>query len=164
MIACREIGQIGKQQTPTLTWLGDSHLVVADDFRGSDGVSLIHVSESKGEHLELCPQASLPSTERRGEHSGDVRYYLSSRKPSVGEFSNCSRRHWGIESMHWVLDVVYHEDSSRLRTKNATSNMSFARRFVTTLLKRDTAWKNLRRKRKMAGWNTEFLQKLLFPA
>lgn len=106
----------------------------------------------------------ITSTERRGEHSGDVRYYLSSRKPSVGEFSNCSRRHWGIESMHWVLDVVFHEDSSRLRTKNATSNMSFARRFVTTLLKRDTTKKSLRRKRKMAGWNTEFLQKLMFPA
>ncbi|WP_372726251.1 ISAs1 family transposase [Novipirellula sp.] len=103
-------------------------------------------------------------TTRGDRQSSDVRYYISSRPARVHEFSNCARSHWSIESMHWVLDVVFHEDSSRLRTKNATSNMSFARRFVTTLLKRDTRKKSLRRKRKIAGWNTEFLEKLLFAA
>ncbi|WP_145207480.1 ISAs1 family transposase [Planctomycetes bacterium TBK1r] len=103
-------------------------------------------------------------TTRGDKQSSDVRYYISSRPARVREFSNCARKHWGIESMHWVLDVVFHEDSSRLRTKNATSNMSFARRFVTTLLKRDTRKKSLKRKRKIAGWNTDFLEKLLFAA
>lgn len=103
-------------------------------------------------------------TSRGDKQTSDIRYYISSRPARVGEFANSARRHWGIESMHWVLDVVFHEDSSRLRTRNATSNMSFTRRFVTTLLKRDTRKKSLRRKRKIAGWNTAFLEKLLFAA
>ena len=64
--------------------------------------------------------------------------------------------------MHWILDVVFHEDASRIRTGNATENMSFARRFVTTLLKQDTTKVSLKQKRKKAGWNTVFLEKLLF--
>ena len=66
--------------------------------------------------------------------------------------------------MHWVLDVVFHEDSSRIRTGNAVSNMSFARRFVTTLLKRDTYKRSLKGKRKKAARNTEFLENVLLTA
>jgi predicted transposase YbfD/YdcC len=103
-------------------------------------------------------------SERNGEQTSEVRYYLSSRSPRVGEFAASVRSHWGIESMHWILDVVFHEDSSRLRTKNASSNMSFTRKFITTLLKRDTSKGSLKRKRKRAGWNLNFLQEVLFPA
>ena len=64
--------------------------------------------------------------------------------------------------MHWILDVVFHEDASRIRIGNATENMSFTRRFVTTLLKQDTTKTSLKGKRRRAGWNTDFLEKLLF--
>lgn len=92
----------------------------------------------------------------------EVRYYISSREAKVGEFAEAVRRHWSIESMHWILDVVFHEDGSRIRIGNATENMSFTRRFVTTLLKQDTTKVSLKQKRKKAGWNTDFLEKLLF--
>lgn len=92
----------------------------------------------------------------------EVRYYISSRPPKVSEFSQSVRKHWGVESMHWILDVVFGEDSSRIRTKNATANMSFVRRFVTSLLKQDTSRSSLKAKRKRAGWNTDFLEKLMF--
>lgn len=92
----------------------------------------------------------------------EVRYYISSRLPKVSEFANSVRKHWGIESMHWVLDVVFGEDSSRIRTKHATANMSFVRRFVTSLLKQDTSRSSLKAKRKRAGWNTDFLETILF--
>jgi predicted transposase YbfD/YdcC len=92
----------------------------------------------------------------------EVRYYISSRPPKVSEFSNSVRKHWGIESMHWVLDVVFGEDKSRIRIGNATENMSFTRRFVTSLLKQDTSRSSLKAKRKRAGWNTDFLETILF--
>lgn len=105
-------------------------------------------------------QAITIST-KEGKESSEVRYYISSREAKVGEFSDSIRSHWSIESMHWVLDVVFHEDASRIRTGNATENMSFVRRFVTTLLKQDTTKVSLKQKRKKAGWNTDFLEKLL---
>ena len=107
---------------------------------------------------------TITTSTYRGKETSEIRYYLSSRPPRVGEFSKSVRSHWSIESMHWVLDVVFHEDASRIRTGNATSNMSFIRRFVTTLLKKDTTKKSLKQKRKKAGWNTDFLEKLLFMA
>jgi predicted transposase YbfD/YdcC len=107
---------------------------------------------------------AITSSTFRGKETSEVRYYLSSRPPRVGEFCKSVRSHWSIESMHWVLDVVFHEDASRIRTGNATSNMSFIRRFVTTMLKKDTTKKSLKQKRKKAGWNTYFLEKLLFGA
>ena len=96
------------------------------------------------------------------KETSEVRYYISSRPPKVSEFANSVRKHWGIESMHWILDVVFGEDSSRIRTKHATANMSFVRRFVTSLLKQDTSRSSLKAKRKRAGWNTDFLESLLF--
>ncbi len=96
------------------------------------------------------------------KESVEVRYYISSRAPKVNEFSAAVRKHWGIESMHWVLDVVFGEDASRIRLGHATENMSFVRKFVTSLLKQDTSRSSLKAKRKRAGWNTDFLEKLLF--
>ena len=107
---------------------------------------------------------AITSTTRGETHTDEVRYYISSRPARVSEFAKCVRNHWSIESMHWVLDVVFHEDASRIRTGNAVSNMSFARRFVTTLLKRDTYKRSLKGKRKKAARNSEFLKNVLFPA
>ncbi|TWU46798.1 Transposase DDE domain protein [Rubripirellula reticaptiva] len=94
----------------------------------------------------------------------EVRYFLISRPAKVSEFATSVRSHWSVESMHWVMDVVFHDDASRIRTKNATANFTFTRRYVTTLLKRDTTKRSLKQKRKKAGWNTDFLEKLLFAA
>ncbi|WP_044254571.1 ISAs1 family transposase, partial [Rhodopirellula sp. SWK7] len=94
----------------------------------------------------------------------EVRYFLISRPARVSEFATSVRSHWSVESIHWVLDVVFHDDACRIRTKNATANFTFTRRYVTTLLKRDTTKHSLKRKRKKAGWNTDFLEKLLFAA
>jgi len=65
--------------------------------------------------------------------------------------------------MHWILDVVFREDASRLRNGAAAENYSFLRKFVISLLKRDTSPGSLKGKRKRAVWNTDFLEALLFP-
>ena len=64
--------------------------------------------------------------------------------------------------MHWILDVVFKEDSSRLRNGESTQNFGFLRKFVISLLKRDTSKGSLKGKRKKAAWSTGFLEKLLF--
>ena len=101
-------------------------------------------------------------TEHGGQHTSQVRYYISSREPKVKEFASSGRQHWSIESMHWVLDVVFGEDASRIRNGDAAENFGFLRKFVISLLKRDTSTGSLKGKRKRAGWNTDFLEQLLF--
>jgi hypothetical protein len=66
--------------------------------------------------------------------------------------------------MHWILDVVFNEDKRRLRNGDSTENFGFLRKFVVSLLKRDTSKGSLVGKRKKAAWSTEFLEKLLFGA
>ncbi|GAB5515688.1 MAG: hypothetical protein Rhob2KO_34130 [Rhodopirellula baltica] len=56
---------------------------------------------------------------------------------------------------------MFHHDASRIRTTNATANFTFIRRYVTTLFKQDTPKRSLKQKRKKAGWNTDFLEKLM---
>lgn len=105
----------------------------------------------------------ITMTQTGDKHSSEVRYYILSRPPRVKEFAASTRSHWSIESMHWVLDVVFSEDASRLRNGAAAENYSFLRKFVISLLKRDTSPGSLKGKRKRAAWNTDFLEKLLFP-
>ena len=114
---------------------------------------------------------AISITKTGDKETSETRYCISSRVPKVGEFSASVRKHWGIESMHWILDVVFGEDASRfgedasrIRTGYAVENMSFMKKFVISLLKQDTSKTSLKGKRKRAAWNTDFLQKLMFGA
>ena len=101
--------------------------------------------------------------QREGKQTSETSYYITSLEAKVGIFSDSVRSHWGIEnSLHWVMDVVFGEDRSRIRQGHAAENMSFLRRFVTTLLKQDTSKSSLKQKRKEAAWDTDFLETLLF--
>ena len=112
--------------------------------------------------LKSIGQAITITTAPDGKETSEVRNYISSRAPKVKEFGKSVRGHWAIESMHWVLDVVFGEDSSRLRNGDSTQNFGFLRKFVVSLLKRDTSKGSLKGKRKKAAWSTDFLEKLLF--
>jgi predicted transposase YbfD/YdcC len=76
-----------------------------------------------------------------------------------------SRHHWGIENaLHWVLDVVFLEDISRVRKSNAGVNLSILRQVCASVLRREVAsGLSLRAKRKEASWNVRFLETLLTP-
>ena len=101
--------------------------------------------------------------EHHGKQTSETSYYICSFDAKVGVFSESVRSHWGIENgLHWVMDVVFGEDRSRIRKGHAAENMSFLRRFAITLLKRDTSKSSLKQKRKEAAWDTSFLEKLLF--
>jgi len=96
-----------------------------------------------------------------GAESGQVRYYLSSRYLSGKRFGEAVRGHWGIESMHWVLDVNFREDDSRTRERTLGNNLSWLRRFAVTLLKRHPDKDSLRGKMMSCMLNTDYLTQVL---
>ena len=96
-----------------------------------------------------------------GTESDEVRYYLSSRYLSGKRFGEAVRGHWGIESMHWVLDVNFREDDSRTRERTLGNNLSWLRRFAVTLLKRYPDKDSLRGKMISCGLNTDYLTQVL---
>jgi hypothetical protein len=71
------------------------------------------------------------------------------------------RGHWGIESMHWVLDVNFREDDSRTRERTLGNNLSWLRRFAVTLLKRHPINDSLRGKMMRCMMNPAFLTEVL---
>jgi predicted transposase YbfD/YdcC len=96
-----------------------------------------------------------------GTESDEVRYYLSSRYLSGQRFGESVRGHWGIESMHWVLDVNFGEDDSRTRERTLGNNLSRLRRFAVTLLKRHPDKDSLRGKMMSCMLNTDYLTEVL---
>ena len=96
-----------------------------------------------------------------GTETGDVRYYLSSRYLSGKRFGEAVRGHWGIESMHWVLDVNFREDDHRTRERTLGNNLSWLRRFAVTLLKRHPDKDSLRGKMMSCMLNTDYLTQVL---
>ena len=95
------------------------------------------------------------------------RYYISSLAVEGPEHAQvlleAARSHWGIEnSVHWVLDVVFREDESRIRRDHGGENMALLRHLALNLLRHDqTKRLSLRMKRKRAGWDDAFLAQLI---
>lgn len=97
-------------------------------------------------------------TQRDGKEVSDVRYYLSSLPLGVKQFGDSVRGHWGIEnSLHWVLDMSFREDESRIRKDYGPDNFALLRRFAVTLIKQDTSPGSIKKKRKRAAWNENAL-------
>jgi predicted transposase YbfD/YdcC len=103
------------------------------------------------------------ATSRNGKLTEETAYYLSSLPPKVKRLARYIRGHWGIEnSLHWTLDVIFAEDRSRIRTGNAPEIASIFRKLALLVLQQDTTSKgSLRGKRLQAGWNEDFLERLL---
>jgi predicted transposase YbfD/YdcC len=96
-----------------------------------------------------------------GSETSEVRYYIWSRYLRGKRFAEAVRGHWGIESMHWTLDVTFREDDSRTRERTLANNLSWLRRFAITLLKRHPADDSLRGKMLRCGYTTDFLTEVL---
>jgi predicted transposase YbfD/YdcC len=96
-----------------------------------------------------------------GSETDEVRYYILSRYLSGKRFGEAVRGHWGIESMHWVLDVTFREDDSRTRERTLGNNLSWLRRFAVTLLKRHPVKDSIRGKMIRCMLNTDFLAEVL---
>ncbi|MFI4972764.1 MAG: ISAs1 family transposase [Hyphomicrobiales bacterium] len=86
-------------------------------------------------------------------------YYISSLAVDAKTMGTRIRSHWGIEnSLHWVLDVTFGEDNSRVRDRNAAANLTALRKLSLSLLKRAPAGRarSIAQRRKVAGWNPDY--------
>lgn len=127
--------------TDQLDWLK-----VAGDWSGLASVAVV-------EAVRQTP-AYGQSVERR--------YYISSRPADAKAMANAIRSHWGVENkLHYVLDVSFGEDDSRIRRDHGAENTSRLRRIALNLLKqhgdRHTKRKSIKGRRKIAGWDHNFL-------
>lgn len=99
------------------------------------------------------------------EHSLHTRYYISSADASAEQFLTWVRTHWSIEnSLHWVLDIAFREDESRLRKDYGAVNFATLRHIALNLLKQEQTLKvGIKNKRLRAGWDHDYLLTILQP-
>jgi predicted transposase YbfD/YdcC len=93
--------------------------------------------------------------------SFDTRYYISSAPLDIERIARGARGHWGVESMHWLLDVEFGDDLSRYRTGHGAKNMAIVRRFALGLVRANKAKGSVKTRRKTAGWSPGFLLQIL---
>ena len=130
--------------TPEVEHLG----AAAEGFEGLSGVAMV---ESTRQII-----GGATSTQRR--------YYLFSHLDVTAELiAGYIRGHWSVENqLHWILDVQFNEDQSRVRKGHAAENLSRVRRLALNLLQQEkTCKKGIAIKRRKAGWDNEYLLKVL---
>jgi predicted transposase YbfD/YdcC len=99
----------------------------------------------------------------RGKVTAEIRHYLSSARLPLERLAAAIRNHWRVENgLHWVLDVTFREDASRVRERNAARNLALLRRIALNLVRADTTLKaSLKGRRKYAGWDDTFMATLI---
>ena len=122
--------------------------------------------DPKGQWVSLGAVARVGY--RRDAASGsptDTHYYIRSYPADATTLLGTARSHWSIEnSLHWVLDVAFDEEHSRMRTGHADRNLAVIRHWALNLLKQEqTAQIGIKAKRKKAGWDFDYLLKVLSP-
>ena len=157
----------------------EMHWVECDSFRTvSKGHGRIESREcwttSDSEYLKyiatladwqgLQSIAMVEAERRIGEKTTTTRrYFISSLKSDAELMLRAVRTHWGIENkVHWILDITFREDDSRIRRGNGAENFAVLRHIALNLLKREnSAKRSLRAKRKKAAWDDDYLLKVL---
>jgi predicted transposase YbfD/YdcC len=100
----------------------------------------------------------------KNESQAETRYYISSKILTAKEALDLVRAHWSIEnSLHWVLDVSFNEDASRIRDENAPANMAIIRHAALNMMRQSKPDKirSLKGFRKYLGWNDAALIEIL---
>ena len=116
--------------------------------------------------LRLPGAACLLRTETRVESRGatrtETRDFVFSRSLTAAQAAAAVREHWAIEDrLHWVLDVTFAYDQSRLRKGHGARNMATVRHFALNLVRAIADKRSIKSKRKLAGWSPDYLQVIL---
>jgi predicted transposase YbfD/YdcC len=143
----REPSTHDRQETRRATVIRDTSMAAANLFPGV--VALGRITSRRRPHGE---RAEKPV----------VRYFLLSTYMPAKRLLQAVRSHWGIENrMHWLLDVVFHEDASRVRKDHGPENLAILRRLALNLIRSHPDRISMRQKVKRAGWDDAFLLDLL---
>jgi predicted transposase YbfD/YdcC len=137
-----------------------------------------HGREETRTYLQLPAPEELPGLElwkglksigltttcclRDGKETIEVRYYISSLGVDVKQFARAVRGHWGVENgCHWVLDMTFREDESRIRERHLRENFAWLNRFALSLLKQHPGRQSVVMKRRSCGWSDAFLMEVI---
>lgn len=106
---------------------------------------------------------AIRECEVKGKKTVEKRYFISSLKDSIEEFGDAVRKHWGIESTHWFLDVVFKEDARRVRKDNAPQNLAMLKRMALNILRKDSTEPkySLKSKRFASSIDNDYLEQVL---
>jgi predicted transposase YbfD/YdcC len=98
-----------------------------------------------------------------GSHETQTRYYLLSRPLPASQCNRAVRAHWGIENqVHWILDMAFGEDQSRVRVGHGAQNFAVLRRIALNVITHDHTKKGgVKSRRLQAGWDLAYLLHLL---
>jgi predicted transposase YbfD/YdcC len=121
-----------------------------------------------GEHRfeKLAAIAMIEAkVETRARVWSERRFYICSRPLAATQMAEAVRAHWRIEnSLHWVLDVTFREDLARVRKGHGARNMAVVRHFAINIVRTASDKKSLKTRRKLAGWDPNYLATLLRPS
>jgi predicted transposase YbfD/YdcC len=134
-------------------------------YAASGNVSWIASDRSYPGEPRFSNVKTILKVHARVEHkdrcSSETRYYISSAPPDIDRLAAGARGHWGVESMHWLLDVAFKDDLSRYRSGHGAKNMAVVRRFSLNLVQANKSKGSVKTKRKTAGWDETFLLEIL---
>jgi predicted transposase YbfD/YdcC len=98
-----------------------------------------------------------------GKVEAEIRYFLTSCGDDPAVLVRAIRRHWSVENaLHWVLDVTFREDDSRVRDRTAARNFALLRKIALNLVARVRSGRSsLRGRRKRAAWNDDYMLQII---
>jgi predicted transposase YbfD/YdcC len=116
-------------------WLQERH-----DWPGLKGVAMVESERQIDARVER-----------------ETRFYITSSTDKADKLGEVVRRHWSVESMHWLMDCLFRDDECRVRTEHAPANLTTIKHIAHNLLRRHPAKLSMTSKRLSAGWNDDFL-------
>src|SRR5215469_8671955 len=141
-------GDHGRIETRTYTviddlaWLQERH-----DWPGLKGVVMVESTREIGEKIER-----------------ETRFYITSLVLLASQLGPIIRSHSAIENnLHWTLDMIFNEDQSRLRKGHGAKNMAVVRHFALNFVRQAADKRSIKRRRKRAAWDPEYLLQILQP-
>jgi predicted transposase YbfD/YdcC len=137
-----------------------------DHNNGIDAIVMISQvidSEQKWSNLNAVVRVEYLRQFKNGKSQLESRYFITSLSKNAEQLADYIRGHWTIENqLHWVLDVEFGEDDSRIKFDNAPENLAVIRHLALNLLKLNQKFKgSIKSKRNRAGWDNNYLRQIL---
>ena len=130
-------------------------------------VTLLYEGSSKSHDFrQIGSGSNLPGSDGvndTGKTETEIRYFLTSCDDDPAVLAQAIRQHWSIEnSLHWVLDVTFREDDSRVRDRTAARNLALLRKIALNLVAADrSSQTSVRGRRKKAAWNDDYMLRVI---